>query len=107
MDGSFHEVDKLKREIEALRTRLLTMGEVSRRITESLDLDTVLQEVVDCTCSKPVPDSGDGNPPGFCGGKLWKKPDSEINIAEQLFESQMFEGLEASAKVPTPLRSIV
>ena len=27
------------------------MSEVSRRITESLDLETVLQEVVDCACS--------------------------------------------------------
>ena len=45
------ETDNLKREIEALRTRLLRMSEVSRRITESLDLETVLQEVVDCACS--------------------------------------------------------
>ena len=45
------ETDNLKREIEALRTRLLRMGEVSRRITESLNLETVLQEVVDCACS--------------------------------------------------------
>ena len=41
------EADKLRREIETLRTRLLKMSEVSRRVTESLDLDTVLQEVVD------------------------------------------------------------
>ena len=41
------EVDKLRRENQTLRTRLLKMSEVSRRVTESLDLDTVLQEVVD------------------------------------------------------------
>ena len=41
------EADKLRRENETLRTRLLKMSEVSRRVTESLDLDTVLQEVVD------------------------------------------------------------
>ena len=35
------------REIERLRARLATMSEVSRRITESWDLDTVLQEVVE------------------------------------------------------------
>ena len=35
------------REIERLRARVTTMSEVSRRITESWDLDTVLQEVVD------------------------------------------------------------
>ena len=35
------------REIERLRARLVKMCEVSRRITESWDLDTVLQEVVD------------------------------------------------------------
>ncbi len=45
------EADKLRREIESLRTRLLRMSDVSRRITESLDLETVLQEVVDCACS--------------------------------------------------------
>ena len=50
-DGSLQEVDELKREIESLRTRLLRMSDVSRRITESLDLETVLQEVVDCACS--------------------------------------------------------
>ena len=41
------EADKLKRENESLRTRLLKMSEVSRRVTESLDIETVLQEVVD------------------------------------------------------------
>ncbi len=41
------EADKLRRENEALRARVAKMSEVSRRITESLDLDTVLQEVVD------------------------------------------------------------
>ncbi len=41
------ETEKLMRENEALRTRLSTLSEVSRRITESLDLPTVLQEVVD------------------------------------------------------------
>ena len=35
------------REIERLRARVTTMSEVSRRITESWNLDTVLQEVVD------------------------------------------------------------
>ena len=46
-DGPMQEADKLRRENETLRTRLLKMSEVSRRVTESLDLDTVLQEVVD------------------------------------------------------------
>ena len=50
-DGPLQEVDELKREIESLRTRLLRMSEVNRRITESLDLETVLQEVVDGACS--------------------------------------------------------
>ena len=50
-DGPLQEADKLRREIESLRTRLLRMSDVSRRITESLDLETVLQEVVDCACS--------------------------------------------------------
>ena len=39
--------DSEAREIERLRARLATMSEVSRRITESWDLDIVLQEVVD------------------------------------------------------------
>ena len=34
-------------EIERLRARLAKMSEVSRRVTESWELDTVLQEVVD------------------------------------------------------------
>ena len=39
--------DALMLQIETLRARLLKMSEVSRRVTESLDLETVLQEVVD------------------------------------------------------------
>ncbi len=41
------EIDTLRREIDDLRTRHLRLSEVSRRITESWDFDTVLQEVVD------------------------------------------------------------
>ena len=41
------EADKLRREIESLRGGLSRLSEVSRRITESLDLETVLREVVD------------------------------------------------------------
>ena len=39
--------DELTREIEALRERLALMSQASLRINESLDFDTVLQEVVD------------------------------------------------------------
>ena len=42
-----NESDRLRRENRTLRARLTTLSEVSRRITESLDLETVLQEVVD------------------------------------------------------------
>ncbi len=35
------------RQIERQRARVATMSDVSRRINESWDLDTVLQEVVD------------------------------------------------------------
>ena len=45
--GSLKEADAPMQEIETLRARLLKMSEVSRRVTESLDLRTVLQEVVD------------------------------------------------------------
>ena len=45
------ENDKLKHEIESLRTRLFRMSEASLRINGSLDLETVLQEVVDCARS--------------------------------------------------------
>ena len=41
------EADRLRRENEALRTRVARLSRVSLRVTESLDLDTVLQEVVD------------------------------------------------------------
>ena len=39
--------DELKRENEALRERLSRLSEASLRINESLDADTVLQEVMD------------------------------------------------------------
>ena len=41
------EADRLRPEIEALRARLIALSEVSLRVTKSLDLDTVLQEVAD------------------------------------------------------------
>ncbi len=41
------EADRLRRENETLRARLARLSEVSLRVTASLDLDTVLQEVVD------------------------------------------------------------
>ncbi len=41
------EADRLRRENRTLRARLSRLSEVSLRVTESLDLDTVLQEVVD------------------------------------------------------------
>ena len=40
-------IDSEVGEIERLRVRLAKMSEASRRVTESWDLDTVLQEVVD------------------------------------------------------------
>ena len=39
--------DELLRENQALRERLARLSQASRRINESLDFDTVLQEVVD------------------------------------------------------------
>ena len=42
-----NEGDVLRRENEALRDRLSRLSEASLRITEDLDIDTVLQEVVD------------------------------------------------------------
>ena len=43
--------EDLKRENEALRERLSRLSEASLRINESLDFDTVLQEVLDCARS--------------------------------------------------------
>ena len=43
--------DELNREIEVLRDRLARMSEAMLRINESLDLDTVLNEVLDSACS--------------------------------------------------------
>ncbi len=45
--GALKNDDSLKRENEALRARIARLSEVSLRVTESLDLDIVLQEVVD------------------------------------------------------------
>ena len=48
MQGSTpHDVDRLKREIETLRACLTGLSEASLRISQSLDLETVLNEVVD------------------------------------------------------------
>ena len=46
-DGSSKDTDTLRRQNERLRARIVRLSEVSRRITETWDLDTVLQEVVD------------------------------------------------------------
>ncbi len=45
------EIDELKREVRALRVRLSRLSEASLRISESLDLETVLQEVVESACT--------------------------------------------------------
>ena len=49
--GALEPADGLKREIETLRNRLSGLSEAGVRITEDLDLDTVLQEVVDAARS--------------------------------------------------------
>ena len=49
--GTLEPADGLKREIETLRNRLSGLSEAGVRITEDLDLDTVLQEVVDAARS--------------------------------------------------------
>ena len=49
--GALEPADSLKREIETLRNRLSGLSEAGVRITEDLDLDTVLQEVVDAARS--------------------------------------------------------
>ena len=43
--------DALRLEIETLRARFTKVSEVGRRITEVLDFDAVLQEIVDGACS--------------------------------------------------------
>ena len=42
-----NDADEAMRDMETLRERLSRLSQVSLRITEDLDLDTVLQEVVD------------------------------------------------------------
>ena len=46
-DEKLQNADDFAREVQALRERLSRLSEASLRITENLDLDTVLQEVVD------------------------------------------------------------
>lgn len=41
------QVEKLQREVETLRDRLARLSEASRRINDSLDFESVLQEVLD------------------------------------------------------------
>ena len=45
------KADERDRQIEALRSRLSKLCEACRRINLSLDLDTVLQEILDSACS--------------------------------------------------------
>ena len=45
------QVDDLQREIEGLRSRLSRLSEATLRINDSLNFDTVLQEVLDSACS--------------------------------------------------------
>lgn len=45
------EVDRLTREVAELRDRLARLSEANLRANESLDLDTVLSEVVESACS--------------------------------------------------------
>ena len=47
----FAEAAMLRRENEALRERLARLSEASLRISQSLDLETVLQGVIDSACS--------------------------------------------------------
>ena len=46
-NGAAPEAAELRREAESLRQRLTELSQVSLRITQSLDPDTVLQEVID------------------------------------------------------------
>ena len=46
-DDAAREAERLRLEVESLRARLLTVGEISFRVTETLDLETVLQQVID------------------------------------------------------------
>ena len=46
-DGAAHEAGEQRQEVESLRERLTMLSRVSLSITQSLDLDTVLQEVID------------------------------------------------------------
>ena len=48
---SAKKFDALRLEIEALRARFTKVSEVGRRITEVLDFDALLQEIVDGACS--------------------------------------------------------
>ncbi len=49
--GSDWELAGLRRENERLRRRLSRLSDLSRRITSSLDLATVLQDIVDAACN--------------------------------------------------------
>ena len=46
-DGAAGEAEELRREVESLQDRLAKLSRVSLRITQDLDLDAVLEEVLD------------------------------------------------------------
>ena len=48
---SFEEADRMRREIEALRDRLYALSDATLRVTEGLELGSVLQRIIDGACS--------------------------------------------------------
>ena len=63
--------DELQRENEALRERLTRLSEASLRINETLDFDTVLQEVLDSARTLPERATAASLPLASRGG--WRK----------------------------------
>ena len=100
--------DELMRENRALRERLARLGEASLRINESLDFDTVLQEVVDSaralTASRygaiTIPGEVFRRPTFIASGLTEEEHQGLWDMPEGLGFFEYLSGLEKPLRVP-------
>ena len=100
--------DERDREISDLRERLARLSEVGRRINESLDFDTVLQEVVDSAraltgsryAAITIPDGGRTEPHLIVSGLTTEEHEQLWDAPEGLRVFEYFNGIEELLRVP-------
>ncbi len=99
-------VEELSGEVRALRERLTKLSEASLRVSESLDVDTVLREMVESACSLTGASSG-GIPTMDASGELVDLVTAGLSPEEHRRVQHMPVALKLWAylrEVPGPLR---